>query len=96
MAQVVVTITTKPQDFPPGTVGGVMRVTINNGLTQDITGLTATFADVSPGDYVVDAKLLDANGAQLGDPISASFNVPVPIPVPVTLQVPASLSVTVG
>ncbi len=95
MAQVVVTITTKPQDFPDGVVAGVIRVSLNTGQTQDVTGLTASFSDIPPGTYSAFAKLLDSAGNKLGDAVSAGFTVPVPAPVVNTLQVPDTVNVTV-
>lgn len=93
MAKVVVTITTKPQDFPAGIAAGNIRVSVSNGLMQDVNGLTATFDSVDPGDYTVTAQLLDASNNPLGNQISVAFTIPAPAN---TLQVPDTINVTVS
>ena len=101
MTNAVVGMTTVVQDFPPATKAGNYHFELTLGgvavAKQDVTSGGVTFGDVAPGTYVVTVQLLDELGAALGGLVaSAAFVVDAPAPVAVTLQVPATLTVTLG
>lgn len=93
MATVVLTATSKPADFPAGTVGGAWRFSISGIGEQDVSGLSATFVDVPSGAYSATVQRLDDAGEPLGSPASASFTV---VPGAVTIEIADGLTVDVA
>lgn len=96
MSTVVLTSTTKLQQFPEGTNAGMWRFSLNPlddlGVSQDVDGPTATFLDVVPGMYTATAQRLDAQGLALGNAASIAFSVEVG---GVSIEVAGDLSVEV-
>jgi hypothetical protein len=94
-----VSFSVTPQQFPPGTSGGMYHVQIlgADGVTP-ITGAQAgspgvavTFPNLSAGDYVAVAKRFDGAGnVVLG---SASQNFTLNAPATVAIDIPSSLSI---
>ena len=89
---VIVTVATTPPTFPAGTVRGGIIVTLSGiaPVTLAAAPYVATFADVPAGDYSVTAQAVDAAGAALGAPATATVTVPsgeVSIDIPVSLSV---------
>lgn len=76
MATVIVSFTTKVQEFPGVVEAGKFSVSISGIGTNPSTGEAVTFTDVPPGDYVAQAVRLDKDGNILGDVVSKSFTVP--------------------
>jgi hypothetical protein len=98
MAIVQGIITTSPQPYPPGTVGGNFKFTLtklddSTSISQETTEVFSVFTEVAPGDYAMSAVLLDAAGNEISLSVSANFSVPVP---EVILQVPATIAVNLS
>ncbi len=95
MATVIVSWSTKKQDFPAGTVAAGFRVTLDSPGASPVdvpSAAPVSFADVPAGDWIATVTAIDTSGATLGDPATASFNIPE---VPASLDVPDVVSVTV-
>ena len=119
---VIVNITTTPTALPAGITAGLLALSITdttgkpvndaNGqfiATQQVSGATATFANVAPGDYVASAVRLDTNGTPIGTPVTQAFTVAAPAttsgtditgtttaPVAPTFDAPQSITVTLS
>lgn len=76
MATVIVSFTTKVQEFPGVVEAGKFSVSISGVGTETSMGEAVTFNDVQPGDYSAQVIRLDKDGNILGDVVSKSFNIP--------------------
>ncbi|PVX61215.1 hypothetical protein [Paraburkholderia unamae] len=97
MSTVIVTLSTKQQVFPAGTVPAGIKFSLSDGSiapqTVGAAPYSASFADVAPGTYTAIAQAVDASGNALGDPAtSAAFTVSAPVLV----DVPDVITVTVN
>ena len=85
---VILNITTTPTALPAGVIAGLLALSITdpsgqsvndaNGqpvTTQQVSGTTATFANVGPGNYLASAVRLDNNGTPIGAPVTQAFSV---------------------
>lgn len=93
MATVLIKVErTNLQSFPLEIQVGNLRISLSNGLLQDVAGLEATFASIDPGDYTATAQLLDTNALPLGDPFTTTFTVP---PATQMIALPSAITVDV-
>jgi predicted phage tail protein len=97
MSTVIVTLSTKQQVFPAGTVPAGIKFSLSDSTIQPQTVSTApysaSFSDIAPGTYTATAQAVDASGNALGDPAtSAEFTVAAPVMV----DVPDVITVTVN
>ena len=95
MSTVIVTIATSVNQYPAGTVGGGIVITIPGIAPQTITSApyAATFDNVGPGTYSATAQLIDATGNPLGAIVtSASFDVVAPA----TVGIDTPMSITIA
>jgi len=90
---VTLVVVTGSQSFPPGTVGGLYRFTVN-GEVQDVAEPTAVFPLPPAGAYLALCVRLDAAGNPIGSPVSAPFEVPADVVVDVPVSITVSLSFT--
>ena len=104
---VILNITTTPTALPAGVIAGLLALSITdpsgqsvvdaNGqpiATQQVSGTTATFANVGAGNYLASAVRLDTNGTPIGAPVTQAFTVTAAAPAPGTSTAPASVSGT--
>jgi len=91
---VTITIVTAEQSFPAETVSAGIKVRLGDkNQTIAAAPYVATFEDIEPGDYTIQAETIDAAGNSLGNAITGSVTV---APDVVNIDVPASLSVVVS
>jgi hypothetical protein len=119
---VIINITTTPTALPAGITAGLLALSITdttgkpvndaNGqsiTTQQVSGATATFTNVAPGDYVASAVRLDTNGTPIGTPVTQAFAVAAAVttsgaditgtttaPAAPTFDAPQSITVTLS
>lgn len=115
---VILNITTTPTALPTGVIAGLLALSItdtsgkpvtdHNGQVlapQQVSGNTATFANVSPGDYIASVARLDTNGTPIGTAVTQAFTVPAGTadapaagvtPSVATYDAPQSVTVTIG
>ena len=74
MRKVIVSFETAIQSFPGVFVPGQFRVSFE-GFSQDVDASPATFPEVPAGSYVARVVRLNADGSELGDAATASFEV---------------------
>jgi len=95
MATVIVTISTKEQEFPAGTIGGNYAYDLIQGGTAlqhvESSQLSVSFSSVTPGDYSARAQRLDSSGTPIGSFITSAFVVPEPTTL---VSVPETITVT--
>lgn len=82
--------------LPEGLEPGAFEVTLSTAgsidVVQESTAPTVTFANVAPGVYTVSACRLAASGERISTPVSAQITVPAQPQV----DVPASITLTLG
>lgn len=95
MATVVVSWTTREQEFPGVVVPGNYRVRIVPGGFADqlVAESPATFNDIPPGSYIASVVRLDSAGEEIGDSVSQPFIVPA---VSTMVNVPVEVEVNVS
>jgi len=122
---VILNITTTPIALPAGVTAGLLALSITDPsgqsvvdasgqpiVTQQVTGTSATFANVGDGSYLASAVRLDTNGTPIGAPVTQAFTVAAAAPAPgtstasvsgtaastagPTFDAPQSITVTVG
>lgn len=98
MATVNVVATTKDVLVGADVIAAGFRVSITgaDGVehAQATSVAQAQFDDVAPGDYTASVAAVDSNGGQIGEKISAAFNVPTPAQV--TVQGADTVTVSVS
>lgn len=82
-----VSITTKPQKFPIGTIAGLLLYTLTSDAgyqsQQESTEVEVIFEDaIAPGTYTATACRIDSAGNPLGDAVTGTFTTDVTIDVP--------------
>jgi hypothetical protein len=86
------------QDLPAGMVPGLFEITLSTAGAADVVQTTdqttVTFADLAAGDYVVTAVRLADSGERISAPVTASIRIEPPVPDQV--DVPASITLTLG
>ena len=100
---VILNITTTPTALPAGVIAGLLALSITDPsgqsvvdasgqpiATQQVSGTTATFANVGAGNYLASAVRLDTNGTPIGAPVTQAFTVAAAAPAPGTSTAPAS------
>lgn len=91
-------IVTAPANLPAGLAPGSYEVTLSIAGSPDVVhrgpDLTASFPNLTPGDYTVTAVRLAATGERISTPVTATINVPVPPPVMV--DVPHTITLTLA
>ena len=93
MTTVVVSSSVKALEVPVSVKVQGYKIEVTGQPTQVVANPTATFLDVVPGDYTATVTLVDQDGVAIGDPQSATFNVPVTVQ---SVSVPDVVSVTVS
>lgn len=103
---VILNVTTTPVALPIGVVAGLLALSIAGPqgnqvvdttgqviAAQQVSGTTATFANVPVGDYVASVVRLDVNGTPIGAPVVQAFSVAAPAsaPEPEAVQAPAAV-----
>jgi len=78
MSTVIVSASVKDLVVKADVVVQGYKVSVTGQPEQVVPTPTATFNDVAPGDYVATVVLVDAAGAAIGDPQSASFTIAAP------------------
>jgi hypothetical protein len=85
-------------DLPDGLQPGLFEVTLTTAGQSDVVKTTdtteITFDGLAPGDYTVSACRLADSGERLSEPVSDSITVPAPSPT--QIDVPASITLTLG
>jgi hypothetical protein len=84
MKELVVDVAVKVQGY---------KVSVTGQTDQIVASLPATFNDVGPGDYTATVVLVNTDGANIGDPQSASFSI---APTTQVVSVPDVVSVVVS
>jgi hypothetical protein len=109
---VTLNITTTPATLPAGIIAGLLALSITdtagnpvndaNGepiAAQQVSGTSATFPNVAPGDYLASAVRLDSNGSPIGTAVTQGFTVAAPADIgttAATYDAPQSITVTVA
>lgn len=86
---VTINITTTAAALPSGVIAGLLALSITDSaghpindasgqplVSQQVSGNTATFANVLAGDYIASAVRLDTNGTPIGSAVTQAFSVP--------------------
>jgi hypothetical protein len=97
---VILNVTTAPVALPAGVTAGLLALSVTdpsgntvndtNGqaiAAQQVSGSTATFANVGAGDYLANASRLDTAGNPIGAVITQAFTVTAPVIAPSTTNV---------
>lgn len=94
MASRTIVVATEQTPFPAGTTSGGVKLSIS-GFPDTVLQDPYTFtADFGVGDYTVTAQAVDADGLDLGAPVSTSFSV-VADPLPdVMVNMPITLTIS--
>lgn len=98
MSTINVNVATQDLPFPSGTTSGGIRITLTSADSTASPQIAATapfsvtFPDVAPGDYLISAQAITAEGADIGAVVTNTINVPAPV----MITVPLSLEVTLG
>lgn len=101
MSKVVISVVTAQADLPSGVSAGAKRFSIadtagNVVQTQDVDGVEATFTGVSDGDFTASVQDLDSNGGNLGNAVTAAFNVSTVVTPPAQYAASSAVSVVVS